>query len=463
MLNIATARPKGKGYEIRVSSGYDIHGKRIRVSRTWIPDPGMTPKQIQKELERQKVLFEEQIKYGICPDNRIRFVDFSKKWMEDYGKNNLSVKAYGRYGQYLTRINDGIGHLKLKDITPVQLNAFYKALEADGESKHKRYDADGNVLNNGRLAPKTILEHHRVISKILATAVKWDYLEKNPAERADPPKVPYKEMRYLDEEETREMLILLESEPIQYRTMITLLVYTGIRRGELCGLEWRDIDFDSNVIHISRSSQYIGDKQIITKEPKTRSGFRHFIMSDSICELLKEYQAWQNQQKIKAGKDWEETDRLFTQWNGLPIYPDTVTDWFAKFIKRSGLPYVTLHSLRHTNATLMIAEGIDVCAVSKRLGHASTSTTLNVYAHALKSKDKAAAEALENVLDFHAKSAEIMKNQCLGGKAGGNDVLTDNRISLKNGQKVMKRGRFRENQPLFVVAGEGFEPTTSGL
>ena len=88
---------------------------------------------------------------------------------------------------------------------------------------------------------------------------------------------------------------------------------------------------------------------------------------------------------------------------------------------------------------------------------------LNVYAHALKSKDKAAAEALENVLDFHAKSAEIMKNQVLGGKAGGNDVLTDNRISLKNGQKVMKRGRFRENQPLLVVAGEGFEPTTSGL
>ena len=367
----------------------------------------MTPKQIQKELERQKVLFEEQIKYGITPDNRITFYDFSKKWLEDYGKGNLSVKAYGRYCQYLERINDRIGHLKLKDITPVQLNALYKSLGADGESKHKRYDEDGNILNNGRLAPKTILEHHRVVSKVLATAVKWDYLEKNPAERADPPKVPYREMRYLDEEETREMLILLESEPIQYRTMITLLVYTGIRRGELCGLEWRDIDFENKVIHISRSSQYIGDKQIITKEPKTRSGFRHFVMSDTICEILKEYQRWQLEQRFKAGPDWQNTDRLFTQWNGLPIYPDTVTDWFAKFIKRSGLPYVTLHSLRHTNATLMIAEGIDVCAVSKRLGHASTSTTLNVYAHALKSKDKAAAEALDNVLDYHEKVAKI--------------------------------------------------------
>ena len=420
MSSIATARPKGKGYEIRVSCGTDIHGKRLGVSRTWVPEPGMTPKQIQKELERQKVLLEEQVKFGSCPDSRMKFVDFSKKWLEDYGKNNLSIKAYDRYCQYLRRINDGIGHLKLKDITPVQLNAFYKSLEADGESNHKRYDAGGNLLNNGRLAPKTILEHHRVISTILATAVKWGYLERNPAKRADPPKVPYKEMQYLNEEETREMLFLLESEPIQYRTMITLLVYTGIRRGELCGLEWKDIDFDTNVIRINRSSQYIGGKKIITKEPKTRSGFRHFIMSNYICALLLDYQQWQNQQKIKVGKDWVENDRLFTQWNGLPIYPDTVTDWFAKFIKRSGLPYVTLHSLRHTNATLMIAEGIDVCAVSKRLGHANTATTLNIYAHALKSKDKAAAEALENVLDFREKSAEISNFRASGGKTEGN-------------------------------------------
>lgn len=284
----------------------------------------------------------------------------------------------------------------------------------------KRHDADGNILNNGKLAPRTIVEHHRVISTILATAVKWNYLEKNPAERADPPKIPYQEMRYLDEEEAKEMLILLESEPIQYRTMITLLVYTGIRRGELCGLEWKDIDYENKVIHISRSSQYLGGKQFLTKEPKTRSGIRHFVMSETICRMLKEYQLWQLQQRFKAGTDWQDTDRLFTQWNGLPFYPDTITEWFSKFLKRSGLPHVTLHSLRHTNATLMIAEGIDVCAVSKRLGHSSTSITLNVYAHALKSKDEAAAEALEKVLDFREKSVEIRKNLSVGGKLEGN-------------------------------------------
>ena len=116
--------------------------------------------------------------------------------------------------------------------------------------------------------------------------------------------------------------------------------------------------------------------------------------------MLKEYRKWQIEQRFKAGSEWIDTDRLFTQWNGLPIYPDTVTDWFSKFIKRNDLPYVTLHSLRHTNATLMIAEGMDVCVVSKRLGHASSSTTLNIYAHALQSKDKVAADSLENVLNL---------------------------------------------------------------
>lgn len=400
---MATARKKGRGYEIRVSCGIDINGKKLGKSKTWIPDEGMTQKQIEKELARQKVLFEEEVKNGICPDNKIRFVDFSKRWMDEYAKVNLTIKTYARYEIYLKRINQGIGHLKLKDITPLQLNAFYRSLEADGVNQRKRYDENGDLINNGKLAPKTILDHHRVISKILSTAVKWGLLEKNVAMRADPPKVPHREISYLNEQEVRQMLTLLEKEPIQYQTMITLLVYTGIRRGELCGLEWKDIDFENQVMHVVRSAQYIGNKTMITKEPKTKSGIRHFSLSIHACILLKKYKRWQLEQKFNAGDRWEESDRLFTSWNGKPIHPDTVTDWFSKFIKRSKLPYVTLHSLRHTNATLMIAEGTDVCTVSRRLGHANTATTLNIYAHALKSKDREAANTLDNVLEYHAK------------------------------------------------------------
>lgn len=399
---MATARKKGRGYEIRVSCGIDINGKKLGKSKTWVPDKSMTPRQIEKELERQKVLFEEEVKSGICPDNKIRFVDFSKRWMDEYAKDKLAIKTFTRYEIYLRRINKGIGHLKLKDITPLQLNAFYRSLEADGVNQKKKYDKDGNLINGGRLAPKTILDHHRVISKILSTAVKWGLLEKNVAERADPPKVPHREIRYLNEEEVRQMITMLDNEPIQYRTMITLLVYTGIRRGELCGLEWKDIDFQTQVMHVCRSAQYIGNKTMITKEPKTKSGIRHFSLSTTACIMLRKYRQWQIEQRFKAGDQWCECDRLFTSWNGQPIHPDTITNWFAKFIKRSELPYVTLHSLRHTNATLMIAEGTDVCTVSRRLGHANTATTLNIYAHALKSKDREAANTIERTLSRYA-------------------------------------------------------------
>jgi len=156
-------------------------------------------------------------------------------------------------------------------------------------------------------------------------------------------------------------------------------------------------------MRIVRSAQYIGNKTMITKEPKTKSGIRELSIGDTVCQLLREYKMWQLQERFKVGDQWNSTDRLFTQWNGLPIHPDTFTDWFSKFIKRNNFPPVTLHSLRHTNATLMIAEGTDVCTVSKRLGHANTSTTLNVYAHALRSKDTEAADKLENALTLQSK------------------------------------------------------------
>ena len=197
------------------------------------------------------------------------------------------------------------------------------------------------------------------------------------------------------------MLSLLNEEPMQLRVMITMLVFTGMRRGELCGLEWKDIDFDQRTISICRTSQYIGrGKNLITKEPKTRSGIRKLSVGENLCRLLKSYRKFQMLERLRVGDRWVDTDRLFTQWNGEPIHPDTVTEGFAKFLKRHDLPKVTLHSLRHSNATLMIAEGVDIRTVSNRLGHAQTSTTLNIYSHALKSRDQDAADKLDAALNF---------------------------------------------------------------
>ena len=388
---MAQARKRGNGYQLRVYCGLDSPPKRQKIEkhRMWYPEPGMTPKQIEKELGRQKILFEEEVKQGKCYDENMTFAELVKIWDSDYAQKQLAPKTYLRYQDYLKRILPAIGHIKLKNLTPIHLNRFYENLGEDGIKKV-------NGKHKGKLAEKTIGDHHKLISKILSLAVQWGLVESNVAQRSTPPKVPYKETQYLDIEETKQLIHLLNDEPIQYRTMILMLIYTGMRRGELNGLEWKDIDFEKQTIRISRTSQYVGE--LITKEPKTRSGLRTITASNTTCRLLKEYKAWQKEQKLKLGDGWIETDRLFTKWNGEPIYPETISQWFREFMKRSGLPYVTLHSLRHTNATLMIAENVDIPTVSKRLGHANTSTTLNVYSHALAVRDKVAAEKLESIL-----------------------------------------------------------------
>lgn len=396
---MATARWKGKSYEIRVSCGRDINGKKIEKSMTWKPAPGMTERQKQKELERQMFLFEQKVKNGICPDGSITFKQLSDRWMEDYAKPTLSPTTFNRYVEYLRRINQAIGHIKLKCLKPLHLNSFYANLAEPGISKHYKKDENGKPIGDRRLSPKTIRDHHRVISAILNWAVKSELIDRNVAAGATVPKSPGQDIECLNEEQAKHLLQLLEKEPIQYRTMITLLIYTGLRRGELNGLEWKDIDFEARTLTVARSSLYIGNGQTITKEPKSRAGKRKLTLSNTACRLLLEYKAWQDKRKEELGDQWEEHDRLFTQWNGVPIHPQTISDWFRKFLnKHPELPRVRLHSLRHSNATLLIAEGVDIRTVSNRLGHAQTSTTLNIYSHALQSRDAAAADCLDNAL-----------------------------------------------------------------
>jgi len=254
------------------------------------------------------------------------------------------------------------------------------------------------VDEDSTLSAKTILHHHRLISSILSTAVQWQAIFSNPCERVKPPKVEKNEPRYLDETEASRLLELLENEDIQFRTAIQLLLYTGFRRGELLGLEWSDIDFKNQIIHVRRSSLYLPDKGVFTDETKNYTSERAIKVSSIVFQALKEYKTWQTEQRIKLGDQWHQTDRLFTAWNGKPMHPDTLTGWFHDFVARNNLPQVSIHSLRHTNATLLIAQHMPITTVAKRLGHANAATTTKIYAHAIRSADAAAAETLENIL-----------------------------------------------------------------
>ena len=450
-------KKRGDSYLIKVSCGYDINGKQDRKFMTWKPDPNMTEKQIEKELNRQATLFEEKCRTGQFLSGNIKFADFAAIWMERYAIPQLREKTIARYNDLLIRINQGLGHIHLDNLQPQHLMAFYENLNQDHIRKDTKYvskkkdfkaylktkglnktalaqkagvcisvvdgitqgknisptskdkiclalgekseDLFKPVNDKNGLSGKTIQHHHRLISSILSTAVQWQVIPSNPCQRIRAPKVQYKEVKYLEEDEAVRLMQLLEEAPIKYRCAIYLDLCTGLRRGELCGLEWSDFNFDNGLVDIQRSSLYLAKKGIFEDDTKTASSRRSMKLPESVISMLKTYKTWQNSQRLALGDKWQDSDRVFTTWDGTPIHPDTLTAWFSKFAAEHGFEGITLHSLRHTNASLQIASGVPIRTVSGRLGHAQTSTTTNIYAHAIRSADAAAAEALEDILN----------------------------------------------------------------
>ncbi len=457
---MANITQRGNAYTIRVSAGYDINGKKILRNMTWKPEPGMTAKQIKKELERQAILFEEKVITGQTISSDIRFAAFAEKWMNEYAKVHLRSQTVAQYEALLPRVNAAIGNIKLEKIQPNHLLQFYNNLAEKGIRLDTKYictvdlkaaikekkltfkaisekvgiseqaiasASKGNnvskktaeaissamgvsikkifkpIEENKTLSGKTLQHYHRLISSIMTTAVQWQVIPSNPCNRIKPPKAERKEAEYLNEQQAIDLLIALDEEPIMYRTLYTLILNTGLRRGEACGLEWSDIDLEHNIIDINKSSLYLPSKGVYDDDTKNTSSHRVLKIPDYAADLLREYKRVQTEERLKLGDKWTDSGKVFTAWNGKPIHPSTVTNWFSDFVKRRNLPSVHVHSLRHTNATLMIFNGINIKTVSSRLGHSNVTTTGNIYTHAIKTADERAAESLADIFSL-AKS-----------------------------------------------------------
>ncbi len=264
---------------------------------------------------------------------------------------------------------------------------------------------------------------------MLETAVQWQLIPLNPCKRVKAPRAEHKEAKYLDEEQAAHLIDLLNDEPITYKTMILLLLNSGLRRAELCGLCWQDIDLDNAVLEVWRNTLYLPERGIYDDTPKTASSQRSIKLPAVCIPMLKEYRAWQWQERLKLGDQWHDHDRVFARWNGEPMHPDTLTNWFSDFVKRNDLPPITVHSLHHTNASLLIAAGTNLRTVSARLGHSQTSTTLNTYSHAIRSADAAAADTLNDLL-----SPKTQKKKAVNTKP----ILRFFKVCLK----VTKKNRY---------------------
>ncbi len=389
---MANIRKRGNTYQIRVSCGYKTNGEQVVQTMSWHPPEGMTAKQAEKEVQKQAILFEEKCLKGQVVAN-VKFEEFAEQWFEEYARLNLRTSSFERMRQVTQRVYPAFGHMRLDRITGRQVQQFINDLVLNGK----------NMQTGKPLSRKTAVHHLSFISDVFSYAVRMDIVSDNPCRKVYVPKGVKKEKEIYSIEEIEQLFRLLEDAPLKYRTFFTLAVYTGFRRGELMGLEWKDIDFESGVVSVRRTSNYTVKTGIYTDTTKTKSSQRSMKLPQLVLDILKEHKAKQDEERRKLGSKWFECDRLFVTSDGHPMHNNTTYHWLKKFCAKNNFPFRDIHSLRHFYASALINEGIDVATVSSALGHSAISTTTSIYLHAFQDANARASEAIANVLDFSKK------------------------------------------------------------
>ena len=371
-------------YLLTVATGYDEHGKQL-FRRKRIKASS------DREASRQYNLFAAEVQTGqVAYTGKCKMTDFARRWYKTYCEKELAPKTQQSYKNHLEkRILPALGHIDINKLRPLHVMQFLDNLQKQG----KRYDR-----REAALSDETIRYSFRVLSSMLQDAVQWQVIANNPCQRVKPPTASHTKMPLLNEDQVRAMLAALESEPLKYRTIILLALDSGLRLGELMALKWNDVDMKSGTVQVTKSNQAIHGRGVFTKAPKNQSSFRRLALCRSTLLLLRQHQMQQAQEKTLLDDKWKESGWIFTQWNGLAMYPTTPSQWFRRFLARHGLPHMPFHGLRHLSATLLIAHGIPLKNVSSRLGHADIRTTANIYSEALQSVDQQAAETMDALL-----------------------------------------------------------------
>lgn len=419
---------KGISYKVEVSLGYDSSGKKLRQTATFVPDPNMTKKQQEKALQKFAAEFEEKAKNGNRIDgDKVSLKDFTEEWFKTYAENNLERTMLHRYHYVLdTQILPALGHMKLSKIKPYHIEKFFVALSKDGAR------TDGEP---GGYSHESIRKCKTILSSILSTAEKWEVIENNPCRKAGLPKQeqPEETVKAYTLDQTRRFLEFAEEDyrkrkekhpnygnvipfansvstdisKLQTLAIINLGIFGGLRRGEMVGLDWDSLDFEKNTIKVKQSAAYADGEQFV-KTPKSKCSIRTISFPQPVMDIFRELQKEQEVYRRGIGDKWTGTeDCVFIKQSGERMCISTPYNNYQRLLKRFNktlpedmkLPVLSLHDLRHTNASLLIRSNkVDIVSVSKKLGHRDSTITSKYYLHSFEEAEQETAEILEDML-----------------------------------------------------------------
>ncbi|MEP1125509.1 MAG: tyrosine-type recombinase/integrase [Ilumatobacter sp.] len=355
---IRKPRTSGGAWSYRLDLGVDDAGKR----RQRQVGNFATKREAQAALN-EALAGLQQGTYVAPSKQTVR--EFLDTWI-DTVKPELAITAWTNYREVLkSYVLPYIGSVRLADLSAMDLKRWHGEL-----LDHGRRDGTPLAVNSVKLA-------HRVLHRALADGVRWNVMPANPASSVRVPKGEHKEMSVWTSEEARRFLDSLEEDRL--RGLWTLALHTGMRRGELAGLRWSDVDLDGGTLTIAQQRTTAGSKTV-TMAPKARSQ-RQLLLADPTVASLCEHLERQVIERFDAGVAWVESGYVFVDESGEPLLPQRITKMFAAAIARADVPTIRLHDVRHTMATNALAAGVHPKVVQEQLGHATIAVTMDIYSH----------------------------------------------------------------------------------
>lgn len=365
---------RGKdSYSIKISLGKDAATGKYKAQ--WVSVKG-TKKEAEKRLSEML----NQLDNGtFMKPGKTTLVEYLERWLTDYAKPNLSPRGFERYAGIIRQhLISELGSITLTQLKPEHLQQHYTAM-----------------LNNG-LSAGTVRYHHAVLHVALQTAVKWGLVSRNVADAVDPPRIHRNEMQTWSEDEVSRFLEASKKSP--YHELFFTALFTGMRRSELLGLAWQNVDFIFSQIYVNRSLHHLKDGSYVFTEPKSAKSRRTIALSPSAILLLHGYKEKQKLERAMLGIPLKDSDLVFSTVEGKSLRPNTITRAFEVLAAHCGLPVIRLHDARHTHASLMLKQGVHPKIVQERLGHSSIQMTLDTYSHVAPGLQEAAAAGFDKMV-----------------------------------------------------------------
>lgn len=381
--------------------GRDADGKRRRHFETF--------RGAKREAEKQLVRLLHELETGKYIDpSRLTVGQYLERWLKDYAKSNVSPRTYEGYETIIRcHLQPVLGHHLLTKLRPLHIQNCYADLRDNG-----RRDRKGNL--KGELSARTVLHVHRLLREALRHAVQWQILAANPADAVKPPRPDHREMKAFSEEETCRLLGAAKDTRL-YVPILTAAT-TGLRRGELLGLRWEDVDLETGQLFVRQTLQRTG-QGLCFRPPKTAKSRRVVVLPAMTIDALKEHKKLQVTERLRIGPAYEDHGLVFPNELGRPWHPSSFTTSWRALAREQG-ESTFFHGWRHGHATQLLRQGIHPKIVSERLGHSNIGITLDTYSHVLPDMQQEAAARVDDALRRALGKAQETSSEDNGQQTG---------------------------------------------